>query len=94
MKFGKMRGVRLPYREQGRIWFTCLTFVDQQQEVQDKIKRLARECGGEYAGALMEMLTCEGASIQRLAERYHTSQATLDRCRKKFYESWDKLDSR
>lgn len=90
MKFGKMRGIRLSYKDQGLIWFTCLTYDSQPEDVRQRIRSLARECGGEYQDALFDMLTSESVSVEQLADKFHTSPATLYRCRKKFYESWNK----
>lgn len=94
MKFRKMRGIRLPYKEQGMIWFTCLTYDSQPEDVRRRIRSLAKKCGGEYQDALLEMLTRENVSVEQLADKHHTSPATLYRCRKKFYESWNKPNGR
>ena len=43
MIFRKLRGVNLPYREQGLIWFTCVNYDKQRKPVKEKINRMCRK---------------------------------------------------
>lgn len=88
----KMRGVRLPYEEQGFIYFTCRTFKRQPKEVQDKILQLCAQCGGEHDMALFLALTT-AEPIQAISMRCHVSQSVLYQRRKAFYESWYRKDT-
>lgn len=88
MSFRKLRGVNRTYREQGLIRFTCLNYDKQPKAVQDKIRRLCRECGGEYEQALFALMTRENVSAQWLEQEYHVDDTTLYRRRKQFYERW------
>ena len=86
MIFRKLRGVNLTYREQGMIWFTCVNYDKQPQRVKDKIKRLCRECGGEYEEALFVLLTRENVSIPWLEQTYYVSASNIYRRRIQFFE--------
>lgn len=87
MSFRKLRGVNLPEREQGLIWFTCLNYEKQPKRIQEKIRRLCRECGGPYEDALFQLLTRD-VSVVWLQTEYHVSDEVLYRRRKSFYERW------
>ena len=88
MEFKKLRGVNRPYREQGLIRFTCMTYDQQPEEVRNKIKELCRICGGEYEEALFQMMTRENISVQWLEQKYFVSDSVLYERRKQFYERW------
>lgn len=88
MNFRKLRGINLPYREQGLIWFTCVNYDKQPKEVKQRIRRLCRECGGEHEKALFAFVTRENVSVAWLEQEYHLSYDTLYRRRKMFYERW------
>ena len=88
MIFRQLRGVNLPYREQGLIWFTCVNYDKQRPEVKAKIKRLCQECGGEHSEALFVFLTRENVSPLWIEQTYYVSIKTLYRRRVKFYERW------
>lgn len=79
--------MRIPEEEQGFIRYTCLTYGTQTKEVCEKIDRLCAECGGEYSDALKEVM-CSRRSIYQIGLKYHVSERTIYRIRKKFYESW------
>ena len=83
----KMRGIHLPYEEQGLVYFTCRTFKRQPKEVQDKIINLCLSAGGEHDMALFLVLTT-AEPIQTIAMRCHVSPSVLYERRKRFYESW------
>lgn len=87
MGFRKLKGVNLPEDMQGFIRFTCLTYKKQPAETKEKVDRLCKEIGGEYSDALKEVM-CTRKTVGSIAYRYHTSDATMYRLRKKFYESW------
>lgn len=87
MGYRKLRGVPLPYEKQGQIYFTCLNFSTAPVYIQRKIERLCESAGGEYASALMELVTTE-KTVPQLAQKYYCSPETLARCRKEFYLSW------
>lgn len=88
MNFRKLRGVNLPYREQGLIWFICVNYEKQPKQIQEKIKRLCRECGGPYEDALFTFLTRENVSVPWLEQEYHLTYDVLYRRRRQFYERW------
>jgi hypothetical protein len=86
--FRKLKGVSVPYKRQGLIYFTCVNYQQQPQWMQRKIDKLCQVCGGEYAEALKALMTEDGARVDGVAMRYHVSEGTLIRCRKRFYEEW------
>lgn len=88
MAFKKLRGVRVSRNMQGFIRFTCLTYDQQPKRMQIKIDRLLRECGGPCDAALREVM-CGEDSITAIALRHFTSESSLYRMRKEFYESWE-----
>lgn len=88
MKFRKYMSVKKTYREQGLIYFTCVNYDKQPDEIKEKIRRLCRECGGEYERALFEMVTRENLSISWLERTYHVSGQVLYERRRRFYEKW------
>lgn len=88
MSFRKLRGVNLPHRKQGLIHFICLNYTEQPKTVQEKIRRLCRECGGEHEEALFALMTRENISVPWLEQEYHVSDSVLYERRKRFYERW------
>ena len=90
MIFRKLRGVNLPYREQGLIWFTCVNYDKQRKPVKEKINRMCRKYGGEHEKALFVFLTRENVSVSWIEKNYYVSARTLYRRRKDFYESWNR----
>ena len=88
MAFKKLRGVRVSRNMQGFIRFTCLTYDQQPKRMRNKIDRLLRECGGPCDPALREVM-CGEDSITAIALRHFTSESSLYRMRKEFYESWE-----
>lgn len=88
MNFRKLRGINLPYREQGLIWFTCINYDKQPKEIKQKIRKLCKECGGYHEKALFAMLTRENVTMPWLEQEYHISDEVLYRLRKKFFERW------
>lgn len=89
MSFKKIRSVSLPEEKQGLIRYTCLTYRDQPEYLQKKIRRLCRKCGGQYGAALWEIM-CTNESAVGISRRHHVSESSLYRMRKDFYESWGK----
>ena len=87
--FKKRRGIHIPYDKQGLIYFTCVNYKDMPDEIKEKIRQLCDEIGGEYSEVLFKVVTAKNKSIRALAQEYHTSERTLYRYRKKFYENWE-----
>lgn len=85
--FKKIRSIKLPYRRQGLIYFTCRDYENQPPKVKDKINRMCYEIGGELNAVLFEIMTGE-MSVKEAAIKYYINEKALYRMRKKFYESW------
>lgn len=86
--FRQRRSIRLPYEEQGLIYFTCLSYHRQSAAMQKKIESLSKMCGGAYADALFEWVTT-GESVLYISMKYFVSESVLYAIRKKFYETWN-----
>lgn len=87
MGFKKMRGVKLPYKKQGYIFFLCQNYDELSEDIQMEISLKCDEVAGEYSDALFAVLTTE-KSISSIALQYHISESALYRYRKQFYEMW------
>ena len=89
MGFRYKKGIRVPYNEQGWLYFHCLKYKTLPKKEQEKIRKLCRDVGGEYAGALLEFVTSE-KGYTAICMKHHLSQATLYRLVKKFYEGFSR----
>lgn len=86
--FKKMRGCSLSYERQGYIYFTCKNYNKQPKEVKDKIDRLCKEVGGEYAPTLFRILTTN-VSVRRAAIEGYISERRLYDLRVEFFGKWE-----
>ena len=86
--FKKIRSIKIPYRRQGLIYFTCINIKSQPEHIQRKIRRLCEEVGQDDAPALFEMLTVENCSVPAICTRYFVNEKKLYKMRKNFYERW------
>lgn len=86
--FKKRRGINIPYNKQGMIYFTCMNIDDMPEHIQNKIINLCNEVGKEHSEVLYQVVTNSNETIRSLAMKYHISEMSLYRFRKKFYESW------
>ena len=89
MSFRYKRGIHVDYNGQGWVYFHCLRFHRLPKKEQEKIRKLCRDVGGEYADALLEFVTSE-KGYTAIGMKYHLSQATLYRLVKKFYEGFSR----
>lgn len=88
MIFRKLRGVNIPYRAQGLIWFTCVNLERQPKAVRDRVRRICEEVGGEYADALFCFLTRENVSAAWIERNYYVGHSLLYAKRVKFFERY------
>ena len=89
--FKKMRGIHLPYRKQGRIYFALINYDDQPKSIQNRIDRLiddAADGDAVYRAALRKWLLSEDVSFAQILTEFPISEPTLFRLRKKVYENW------
>lgn len=88
-RFKRWKSVGKSYREQALIWAfcQCRESPEVSRKVREKIDRLIREAGGEYAAALEEYL-CTGASWEYVVTRYAISDRTLFRVTARFLKLW------
>lgn len=91
MGFKMQRGLKMPYRKQGRIYFTLINYDDLPKNRQEKIDRLIADAAGgdaAYIGALRDWLLHDDSDVQRVSMERYVSIQTLCRMRKKIYERW------
>ena len=86
-RFRYLRSVKRGYTEQGRIFFQCQSYPKLDARERRKIDALCQKAGGEYAAALKALL-CTPASWQTVCMDHAISSQTLNRVRRRFYESW------
>ena len=89
--FKKLRGIRLPYRKQGKIYFTLINYDDQPESIRNRIDRLiddAADGDAVYCAALRKWLLHENVSSVQVSTEFPVSAQTLYRLRKKVYETW------
>lgn len=86
--FKKRRGIHIPYKKQGLIYFTCVNCNDMPTEMQQKILNLCIEIGGEDYKALYDVMVDENKTILSISLEYHINEKKLYVMRKKFYEKW------
>ena len=93
--FRELRGVRLSYEKQGLIYFTCMNYRKQSEEVKQKITDLCgevcRTCGTDaelYYKALFELLTNPYMTAEGVVIKYFVSDKQLYNLRRSFYEKW------
>ena len=87
MAFRYKKGICVPYRRQGYIYFTLLNVASLPPEKREKLKRLCDEAAGEHSAALWAYLTREKSAVT-VGEEFYLSQDTLFRLRKRFYEGF------
>ena len=84
MSFRRMSGIRLPYRRQGLIYFTLLSYEDMGKKGKKRIdaKLLEAAYGEEAFAAALRDWCCGRMTVQGVSE------STLYRARKRLYEAW------
>lgn len=88
--FRRMKGVRLPYRRQGLIFFTLRCYQDMAGSAQQRIDaRIRHAATGDAATEEALRAWClHGETIESAALEHHVSESTLYRARKRLYEDW------
>jgi len=88
--FKKMRSVRIPYKHQGLIYFTCLNYDSLAPELQEKVRNICYEVAGEYFYALFQVVKygAVGALFSEVARTHCVDEGTLYKLRRKFYENF------
>lgn len=77
----------LSYERQGYIYFVCRSYSRLCRDDQERIRRAADNCCGEYADAVMRLVT-SGDSYQRVAGEHYLSTNTLYRAVTEFYKAF------
>nr|DAR37412.1 MAG TPA: hypothetical protein [Caudoviricetes sp.] len=91
MGFKAQRGIGMPYRQQGRIYFTLVNYQDLPKSQREKIDRLIADAAGgdaAYIGALRDWLLRDDSNVQRVSMDHYISIQTLCRMREKVYKRW------
>lgn len=85
--FKKRRGISLPYKTQGLIYFMCVNFNIMPEWVQQGIRNACNKIAGDDSKALFEVLTNDSLSIDAIARKHYLNEKKLYRWRKEFYEN-------
>ena len=91
MGFKMQRGLRIPYRKQGQIYFALVNYDDAGEKQKKRIDRLIADAAGgdaAYIGALREWLLRDDSNVQRVSMDHYISIQTLCRMREKVYKRW------
>lgn len=91
MGFKAQRGIGMPYRRQGRIYFTLVNYQDLPKSQREKIDRLIADAAGgdgAYIAALRDWLLRDDSNVQRVSIKHYVSIQTLCRMREKVYKRW------
>ncbi len=82
-EFVTLKSCNKPKKKQAWIYYTCCTYDDQPKTIREKIDRLCRDVGGEYAEALRDaLLHADSKKID------NCSPSTLWRVRLEFFNKW------
>lgn len=91
MAFKAIRGLRMPYRRQGRIYFTLVNYDELPETAKKRIDRLISDAAGgdrAYIEALRAWLLHDDADVRRVSAEHYVSISTLCRMREKVYRAW------
>ncbi len=88
--FKKKKGIKLGYKEQGWIYFTCMNYKRLPEETKNKINSICAAVAGADSDALFEVLTNNEKTMERIAADYNLSRKRLELYRKEFYEIFEK----
>lgn len=91
MGFKMQRNLKMPYRQQGRIYFTLVNYADLPERQQEKIDRLIADAAGgdaAYITALREWLLHDDSDVRRVSMEHYVSIQTLCRMREKVFRRW------
>lgn len=82
--FRYKRSVPVSYDRQGYIYFMSRLFRELPERQRGDILSLCRECGGEYAEALLEFVTTDKTATE-ICMRHSISRSTLERVVRRYY---------
>lgn len=85
--FRYKKGIRVSYARQGYIYFTSLLYPELTEAERERIRKICRKAGGEYAGALLEFVTTE-AGADKVCRKHYLSRSTLYRAVRRYYETF------
>lgn len=90
--FKKWRGIKIPYKKQGLIFFTLLNYDNLARDLKCRIDELCRELGGEDCEALFEVLTTDSdvKTVEAIAREHYTSEKKLYSLRAEFYKRFER----
>ena len=74
---------RVSYARQGYIYYISRMYPELSERKQERIRELCQRAGGEYAQALLELVSTD-VSITAASMRHHVSRATLERAVRRY----------
>lgn len=90
-KFKYMPSLKQSYERQGDIFFTCRNYRQLCEADRERIKAICARCaqGDSCKRRAIFAFMTTGASWRECCMKYHVSDSTLERLRKRFYELWE-----
>lgn len=81
----------MPYERQAFIYYSCLDYKNQEEDIKAKIDVLCDRTAGnsDYdRKALFELLTNKHMTAAGIAQKYYINEKKLYKLRREFFESW------
>lgn len=90
--FRRRKGIKLPYKKQGLIFFTLLNYDNLSRDLKGRIDELCKEIGEEDSKALFEVLTTDSdiKTVEAIARENYTSEKKLYSLRAEFYKRFER----
>ena len=85
--FRYKKSVPVSYERQKYIHSKSLRYKALPEKDQEEIRRICRECGGEYYSALMEYVTTD-AGAEAVCASHYLSKSTLYRAARLYYKNF------
>ena len=81
------KGVRVPYHQQGYIYFLSRRFKMLSKSKRERIEAHTKAVAGEYWRALLAFVTTDAGAVE-ICGRFYLSESTLERVVARYYEEW------
>lgn len=87
MSYRHKKSVKRPEVEQQYIYCVSRLYRRLIPAQQEKIRRLCKEAGGEYADALLALVT-DDRTVTSVCMEFHVSEPTMYRVLRKYYQAF------
>lgn len=87
--FRWLRSCSKPKKKQAWIYYTCVNYDEQPQQIRRKIDSLCEQVAGEHADALKDALIhADTKTIEGVAMEHFVSANTIWSARLRFFNEW------